>query len=245
MSHSDPTPPRPAIATDSDVIGTALFSEMVRGALTDFNPPEPNCPRGRILSAARELFAAEGFSGTSTRQVADAADVNLAMIHYYYQNKEHLYEQVITGELLGLFQAMSEAIPKHLPLEEVILSIPSTLMTVLRDRPVWARIFHREVASGAVHLRRIFKHMGSQGPAGARVIFRQAYQDGVRRGKLRDLPPGIVHELLISIGYSTLFFGSILSDLEGNDMNNEDSWNERITTLDTLLRRGLLVESTL
>jgi AcrR family transcriptional regulator len=215
---------------------------MVAGALQDYSPPDPESPRGRILAAARQLFADTGFEGTSTRLVAEAAGVNLAMIHYYYQNKERLYEQVMIGELLGLFHGVAGSLEKNLPIEEVLVSIPINLMLLLRDRPTWAKLFHREVASGGVHLRRIFRNMGDRGPAGAREIFRNAYEDGVKRGILRDLPAGSVHELLISIGYSALFFGSIISDLDGSDYMDEKTWNDRLKTLDTLLRKGLLVE---
>src|SRR5215213_4302877 len=46
----------------------------------------------QIMEAAEELFAEKGFAGTSVRDIADAAGVNLAMISYYFGSKEKMME---------------------------------------------------------------------------------------------------------------------------------------------------------
>ncbi len=51
--------------------------------------------RRRILETALELFAAEGYEGASTRQLAERAGVNLPAIQYYFGSKEGLYRAVI------------------------------------------------------------------------------------------------------------------------------------------------------
>ena len=51
--------------------------------------------RSQILIAAEELFAGKGFDGTSVRDIAHLAGVNLAMISYYFGSKEKLFEALI------------------------------------------------------------------------------------------------------------------------------------------------------
>lgn len=51
--------------------------------------------RRRILDTALALFAAEGFNGASTRDIAERAGVNLPAIQYYFGSKEGLYRAVI------------------------------------------------------------------------------------------------------------------------------------------------------
>jgi AcrR family transcriptional regulator len=51
--------------------------------------------RRRILDAALELFAADGFEGASTRTLAERAGVNLPAIQYYFGSKEGLYAAVL------------------------------------------------------------------------------------------------------------------------------------------------------
>lgn len=48
-----------------------------------------------ILFAAEKLFAELGFEGTSTREIAKTANVNISMISYYFGSKEKLYEKLV------------------------------------------------------------------------------------------------------------------------------------------------------
>lgn len=50
--------------------------------------------RGRLLDAAMALFAEKGFAKTSTREIAQAAQVNVASISYYFGDKAGLYRAV-------------------------------------------------------------------------------------------------------------------------------------------------------
>ncbi|MCB9046341.1 MAG: TetR/AcrR family transcriptional regulator [Chitinophagales bacterium] len=45
-----------------------------------------------ILDVAEELFAQNGFNGTSVRDIAKEAGVNIAMISYYFGSKEKMLE---------------------------------------------------------------------------------------------------------------------------------------------------------
>ncbi len=47
-----------------------------------------------IIKAAEKLFAIKGFDGASVRDIAHEADINVAMISYYFGSKEKLMEAV-------------------------------------------------------------------------------------------------------------------------------------------------------
>jgi TetR/AcrR family transcriptional regulator len=47
--------------------------------------------RGRILDAALSEFALHGLAGARTERIATAADVNKALLYYYFESKEKLY----------------------------------------------------------------------------------------------------------------------------------------------------------
>ncbi|MDP3221929.1 MAG: TetR family transcriptional regulator, partial [Rubrivivax sp.] len=47
--------------------------------------------RARLLQAGLRLFAQQGYSKTSTRELAEAANVNVASISYYFGDKAGLY----------------------------------------------------------------------------------------------------------------------------------------------------------
>jgi len=51
--------------------------------------------RERLLDRATELFAAQGIAATTMAQIASAADVTSAMVHYYFKNRETLLDIVV------------------------------------------------------------------------------------------------------------------------------------------------------
>lgn len=51
--------------------------------------------RTRILDAAEEMFAADGFEGTALRTISKHADVDLALIAHYFGSKQSLFETVL------------------------------------------------------------------------------------------------------------------------------------------------------
>ena len=51
-----------------------------------------------ILEAARSCLLADGFASLSTRRVAEAADVPLSQIHYYFGSKQDLILAVLAAE---------------------------------------------------------------------------------------------------------------------------------------------------
>jgi AcrR family transcriptional regulator len=59
---------------------------------------EPAQTRQRVLDAARELFAARGFHGTTMREIAQRAGVNLAAAHYHFGAKDALYLDVLRAQ---------------------------------------------------------------------------------------------------------------------------------------------------
>lgn len=57
----------------------------------------------KILEAASEVFTEKGFSGTRTRDIAEKAGINLALLNYYFRSKEKLFEQVMKIKVVLLF----------------------------------------------------------------------------------------------------------------------------------------------
>jgi len=70
---------------------------------------DPDETRKEILRAAERAFAAAGFSGATTRQIAGEARVNVATLHYHFGGKKGLYRAVLAEVALGELPPLSEA----------------------------------------------------------------------------------------------------------------------------------------
>lgn len=59
----------------------------------------------KIMEVARVLFANNGFEGTSIRDIAKSAEVNIASVNYHFSNKENLFNEILN---LGYVECSNE-----------------------------------------------------------------------------------------------------------------------------------------
>ncbi|MEV3924280.1 TetR family transcriptional regulator [Actinomadura coerulea] len=57
--------------------------------------PGPTETREKILTAARDLFAEKGYDGASLRAIARAAEVDPALVHHFFGNKEGVFVEAM------------------------------------------------------------------------------------------------------------------------------------------------------
>ena len=169
---------------------------------------EYNDKQIQIMEAAEKLFADHGFAGTSVRDIAETAGVNLAMISYYFGSKEKLME------------AMFEHRGQHLKLQlqSILLNSDMTsnqkvekLIDEYIDRIFQKQCFHK------VMIRE--QMMNNGGPIAEQIaqlkqtnqsLFKQIIQEGQKKGDFKkgiDIPflmmtlVGTVSQLLTTQHY--------------------------------------------
>lgn len=74
--------------------------------------------RERILDAAEELFANQGYKGASLKAIAAAAGVTGAMINYYFGNKNNLYHAVLDRILQDIGKMVQDVLATGRPAVE-------------------------------------------------------------------------------------------------------------------------------
>jgi AcrR family transcriptional regulator len=98
-------------------------------------------PRKRLIQAGLDLFGKHSFDGTSTRMLAERAQVNLAAIKYYFGGKEGLYLAVaghiveqIDGLLGPRLAKVQEALKKEPLSKEQIFRLLCELLEFMITR---------------------------------------------------------------------------------------------------------------
>ena len=217
-----------------------IWEQLLPGRLPPgLEPPDPESPRGRILAAARELFAERGFGETSTRTIADRAGVNLAMLNYYFGNKELLYRRAVAGQFILMARDLLMALPPDLPPEELIIGQPRRIIAVLRRHPVGVKLVRRELAEGGDRLKGVLQELGDAGPAGAFKTMLAAYEKAAGAGRLKSHPPLDVIQFLISISYGFAFLAPFFEAVMGVTAGDDQRWDERLKVFEGILRKGL------
>lgn len=100
-----------------------------------------------ILLVAEKLFAEEGFDGTSVREIAKIANVNVAMISYYFGSKEKLLESLVLYRISGMKLHLENLIQEDItPTEKVEKLIEFYIKRVYKNRCIY-QILHFEISN--------------------------------------------------------------------------------------------------
>lgn len=88
----------------------------------------------KILKAADKIFTQKGYAATRTRDIAEEAGTNLALLNYYFGSKERLFKYVVQGKLKMLLGAMGPALSDgQISLEEKISLITENYTSLLLE----------------------------------------------------------------------------------------------------------------
>ena len=113
--------------------------------------------RGALLKAARELFAKRDFKAASVRDIAAAAHVNPAMIHYHFGDKDGLYRAMLQETLGPVLQKVQELLDRgDRQTQTSIHDALEAVMTMLAREPWVARLIVREVLAEEGRFRELF-----------------------------------------------------------------------------------------
>lgn len=130
---------------------------------TDFNEKQI-----QILYVAERLFAEKGFDGTSIRDIAKEASINIAMVSYYFGSKEQLLESIILHRASGIKLQLDNLMLEDLdPLQKIHKLIELYIDKINSNRCIY-KIMHFEFSSSQ------------------RVINLQAFTD-LKKGNLKSL----------------------------------------------------------
>ncbi len=72
----------------------------------------------KIKEAAKQVFIAKGFSGCTSREIAKAAGMNVALVNYYFRSKSALFKIIFEAAMGDFLLSMLEVFNTSLPLEE-------------------------------------------------------------------------------------------------------------------------------
>lgn len=128
----------------------------VRSAGARAAPEESSTARDRLLSAAIETFAAKGFHGTTTRDIATAAGLSPAAVYVHHRSKEDLLYLISkTGHQKTLDLVRAAAATSADPVEQLTAVMHAFVLSHTREH-TRARIVNYELAALAPrHLRTV------------------------------------------------------------------------------------------
>ena len=100
----------------------------------------------KILEAAKAVFMAHGLYGARMQDIANKAGINKALLHYYFRNKEKLFDQVFEGALAKYFEQIQVFSDISLPIKERIFKYIENIIDFLSEYPQMAMFIIKEIS---------------------------------------------------------------------------------------------------
>ena len=99
----------------------------------------------QILDAAKKVFQAKGMEGARMQEIADAAGINKAMLHYYYRSKEMLFEAVFKSAFLLLAPQLNAILNDESSVEDKIKNFSFNYITFMSKHPYLPNFIFQEL----------------------------------------------------------------------------------------------------
>lgn len=165
-----------------------------------------------IMEAAIRLFANQGFEGTSIREIAAEADVNVAMINYYFGSKDKLFENIVEYKSTYIRSRIQD-IAANVDLDELekINQVIEAYVERLLNNRDYHRIIHQELlVANRDNTRNAILRMIQAN----RMHIKQIIEQGIKKKIFKKVDPvltiasliGTINQVLLSVSMCNSLF---------------------------------------
>jgi|ERR1700722_3956398 len=158
--------------------------------------------KAAIVAAALEEFAELGLAGARIDEIARAAQVNKALLYYYFESKEHLYEGVVEQMFMAMTGALRGALGTGQRPREKLLAFLDANFKVLAAQPAYARLLEQQMDIVKVFLNDLKPDTAQKFQRQITPLlaeFRAVLEEGVQSGVFRPIDIDAVLPLLLML----------------------------------------------
>ncbi len=168
----------------------------------------------QILEEAEKLFAEKGFNGTSIRDIAQAAEINLAMVSYYFGSKNKLLEAIFNYRGHNTKRELEKVLndPKLNSIEKINKLVEHYVLRVMAQQPFFKILTGEMVVNNTPEMEELILGIKTQNLNIIKVIIAAGQKDGSFKKNI-DLPllintlSGTAHNLINSQKYYKILSG--------------------------------------
>lgn len=179
-------------------------------------PLESTEAREKLLICAGELFTSMSYEQVSTRLLADKAGVNVAMIRYYFGNKEGLFEAMVRGVIKPVEDKIKALVVQSS--RQGLLDVMQAYYMTMLQTPRFPKLVLHIMNLGPLETRRqMFEGIFVESlKSKIDQIFNQMLKDGVLRS---DMDPVLCRFTFLSLMIFPFAAPTSMLALNGIELN--------------------------
>jgi TetR/AcrR family transcriptional regulator len=172
---------------------------------------KPGKTAEKILTAARAVFAENGYNGAHVDEIAERAGVNKATLYYQIGDKDTLFANVIHQVIGNAAQGIAHAVAKVDQPEEKLKVYINCIAANVDKNPELPSIMMREVAADGAHLPRVVV----EDIVAVLTILTGILEEGRKKGIFVEVGPFLIHMMIV---------GTILFYKKALPIKDRQSW---------------------
>ncbi|MGE8429227.1 MAG: TetR/AcrR family transcriptional regulator [Sphingobacterium sp.] len=180
-----------------------------------------------ILLAAERLFATKGFDGTSVRDIANEANVNVAMINYYFGSKDKLLDTFFEWRVPDFMINVDELALIDNALDKIDTMVDRSIKSMNSHR----KLYHIITIESSLKQRMLISEAFRKLKLHNLEVISSVINEGVKQGVFKDgYDPILIHSMMMGTFMNFQMNHCFLQDQLHID-NDEEYANYIETTL--------------
>jgi AcrR family transcriptional regulator len=114
----------------------------------------------KIVQAAQLVFIRKGMDGARMQEIADEAGINKALLHYYFNTKQQLFNEVFYGVLSRLIPGLIEIFKLEEPFADKIAAVVREYDSYMSNTPYLPQFIINEINRDPEQLSRFMSDQG-------------------------------------------------------------------------------------
>ncbi len=153
----------------------------------------------KILESAQEIFHHKGFAGARMQEIADKAEINKGLLHYYYKSKDKLFESVFNIALKQMLGKLDTTLNEEIDLFSKIEKLVDGYITVLSKNTFVPNFVFQEINRNPEFFNDKFKEFNSLDGI---KLFENQINEEIAKGTISEVDP---KQLIINIISMSIF----------------------------------------
>ncbi len=153
----------------------------------------------KILQGARKVFMTKGMTGARMQDIADEAGINKSLLHYYFRDKDKLFEMIFLKEAQKFFPRINMIFESGIPLFEKIQRFVHEYIDEMQQNPYLPWFVLNEIHRDPENF--LYKVWGKDNLPRPQKFLEQIEQE-VKKGTIKRISP--LH-LLMNLLSMTIF----------------------------------------
>lgn len=120
---------------------------------------EPDTER-KILEAAGKVFMLKGKDGASMQDIADEAGINRTLVHYYFRNKDKLFDAIFDNLLAKVLPVLASMFMQDIPMMQKFEFFVEKYTDMLKEMPFLPFFIFQEISLNPDRLVDLVKQGG-------------------------------------------------------------------------------------